>query len=102
MNFKASLHRVLEILEKSHDAVRTRRGDSRATTSRRSQVVASVGERPRSRMADGAVPGRRAGAPGVRQRPAGGRAARSAASRRWPSAAPASDERVVRLRAAAR
>src|SRR6476620_4170339 len=54
LNFKVSLHRVLEILEKSHDAVRTAVATASEDRSHL-QVVASVAS-GRDRMPDGAVP----------------------------------------------
>jgi Nif-specific regulatory protein len=54
LNFKVSLHRVLEILERSHDAVRGT--VAVAGDDRRLQVVAVVAS-GRDRIADGAVPG---------------------------------------------
>ena len=56
LNFKVSLHRVLEILEKSHDAVRSAVAIAASEDRSHLQVVASVAS-GRDRMPDGAVPG---------------------------------------------
>jgi Nif-specific regulatory protein len=56
LNFKVSLHRVLEILEKSHDAARSAVAISASEDRSHLQVVAAVAN-GRDRMPDGAVPG---------------------------------------------